>query len=64
MKTKLKPCPFCGSPAQIEPWHGESPTTVLISCSNEYCKVGPMVCGESEKKAMGYWNKRKIKEGV
>ena len=61
---KLKLCPFCGSPAQIEPWHGGPPTKVLISCSNEYCKVGPSVCGDTEKEAVKIWNYRPQNIGI
>jgi len=58
-KNKIKNCPFCGHFPQIEPWHGGAPTKRLISCSNEACEVGPMVCGETEKEAIRYWNHRK-----
>jgi len=56
--NKMKACPFCGSPAQIESWHGGPPTKVLISCSNEYCQVGPAVCGNTKHKAIAIWNHR------
>jgi len=59
-KTKeLKVCPFCGHVPLIEPWHGGAPTKHMVSCSNDYCKVGPSVCGETKSEAIRFWNSRK-----
>jgi hypothetical protein len=58
----LKPCPFCGSSAEIEPWHGGPPTKVLISCGDEYCQVRPSVAADTRRQAVRIWNRRK--EGV
>jgi len=59
---KLKPCPFCGSPAEMEPWHGGGPLKRLVSCSNRegkyLCHVGPMVTGETPVQAARRWNMR------
>lgn len=62
------PCPFCGSPATIEFWHGGKPSKRMISCSNRAgtlgspasadCEVGPLVTGETRKEALARWNRR------
>lgn len=52
------PCPFCGGSPEIQPWHGGPRTKRLISCVNEACLVGPMVTGDTEKKAVAAWNTR------
>ena len=57
-KLLLKSCPFCGSGAQIEYWHGGKKTKRMVSCSNPYCSVGPQVCGETPQKAIEKWNQR------
>jgi hypothetical protein len=63
MKTpKLKPCPFCGKPPTMEPWHGGAPTKQLVSCSNvegpRLCQVAPGVTGETPRQAAARWNRR------
>lgn len=52
------PCPFCGELPKIQPWHGGSPTKVLISCDNEDCEVGPSVTGGTADEAHERWNWR------
>ncbi len=52
------PCPFCGSPAEIEYWHGGAPTKRLLSCSNPDCWVDPSVTGETRQEAIDRWNAR------
>lgn len=52
------PCPFCGAPAEIEPWHGGGPRKRLVSCSNVQCPVHPQVAGSTEKRALASWNTR------
>lgn len=51
------PCPFCGSMADIQFWHGGRPTKRLISCHDD-CGVGPSVTGETRKEALANWNRR------
>lgn len=53
----LLPCPFCGGPAEIRPWHGGKPTKKMVSCA-EPCDVGPQVTGETRKEAIQKWNTR------
>jgi hypothetical protein len=58
---RLLPCPFCGSPASIEPWHNAKHGH-LVSCSNRegdnYCRVGPGVAGDTKAEAIELWNRR------
>lgn len=60
----LKKCPWCGSGAYIEHWHGGGPDKHAISCSNGECFVTPMVVGESLAIALNRWNKRKKTEAL
>ena len=53
-----KGCPFCGSLAQIEFWHGGGPRKRMVSCSNEACHVSPEVSGSTRKAALAKWNHR------
>lgn len=54
----IKPCPFCGAPATMEPWHGGGPDKVMIGCTDEGCFVSPSVTGEPASEAMRRWNNR------
>ena len=54
----VKTCPFCGSAAKLEPWHGGSPTKMMVSCSNEQCPVAPATTGETRAEAIDQWNTR------
>lgn len=56
--TALKACPFCGSQAGMEPWHGGAPTKQMISCTSDECEVAPMVTGETPDEAVTRWNTR------
>lgn len=53
-------CPFCASPAEIEPWHGGGPKKRMIRCSSEACHVSPSVTGENRQTALRRWNTRAI----
>lgn len=57
------PCPFCGSPATIQYWHGGKPTKRMIRCSDSLpgaiCWVGPGVTGETKSEAIRRWNRRR-----
>lgn len=69
MREELKPCPFCGAPAELEEdsdHHGE---WFNLGCSNHWGKIDPddACCGArlwytaepSEKaKAIAAWNRR------
>ena len=58
MTTNLAPCPFCGGPPAIEPWHGGSPDKHVVHCQSDTCNVNPMVTGENEQEAVDRWNAR------
>lgn len=69
IEPEALPCPFCGSPATIEYWHGGRPSKRMISCSDAAdtpfgrpdatCHVGPSVTGETRAEALRRWNGRK-----
>lgn len=61
---ELKFCPFCGGPAEMEPWHGGGPDKQLIGCMSDVCEVGPGVTGETPKEAVALWNKRGADEAT
>lgn len=50
------PCPWCGSPPEATSWHGGGPNKTRVSCSNDYCAVGPSVTAESKPAALRKWN--------
>ena len=56
----LKPCPFCGSEAEIEFWHGGKPSKRMVSCADDTgtCEVAPQVTGETKREAIEKWNRR------
>lgn len=55
---RLLPCPFCGAQAQIECWHGGPETKKMVSCSNDWCPVGPKTTGDTPREAISNWNTR------
>lgn len=61
MKTKLKPCPFCGVDPIVEPWHGGGPRKRMVHCVNDYCYVNPAVTGSNSTVAAKRWNERPAK---
>lgn len=54
----LDPCPFCGSAAKVEHWHGGSVRKRRIGCDNDACDVSPSVTGANLKVAVRRWNTR------
>lgn len=61
------PCPFCGSRAEIQKWHGGGPNKRMVSCSDESedgCLVGPCVTGETYAEALENWNRRDARAGL
>jgi hypothetical protein len=58
IEPRALPCPFCGSPADMEFWHGGRPTKRMIRCSAQTCEVSPCVTGETRAEALQHWNTR------
>lgn len=54
---QLKPCPFCGGPAEIEFWHGGRPAKRRAGCADQ-CDVSPGVCGDTKRETIEKWNQR------
>ena len=55
---KPKPCPFCGSKAEIE--HKRALLTWIVQCSNTSCPASYMLGMDydTEKEAIEAWNRR------
>lgn len=64
IEPEALPCPFCGSPATIEFWHGGGPRKRAIRCADEKneCPIIPSVCGSTRGQALADWNMRKAAE--
>ena len=58
MNEQLKPCPFCGSKAEIE--HKRNLLTWIVQCSNQSCPASYMIGAdyETEEQAIDAWNRR------
>lgn len=55
MQEELKPCPHCGSKAQINKAFG----LYQVSCTNLFCPRMTRLC-ETETEAIKAWNRREI----
>ena len=63
MDQKLKPCPFCGSPAQLCEHRSRffliTKSTYWVRCSYRKCKMMLRTPdNESKEEAIGIWNNR------
>ena len=62
---ELKPCPFCGAPAEIHHASTEYELMVIVECSNLFCKARiwkgasrDMSIIVIENNAVAAWNRR------
>lgn len=61
MKTKPKPCPFCG----VKPGVWVCTCVHLVKCGNSECEAMPGVIGPTRAEALKAWNtRREAVEGV
>lgn len=69
MQIKLKPCPFCGCPAELyiipkeeNPEWYKGGEFWRVRCSSEFCLIGHSIKLASEKEVViAEWNSRKRK---
>lgn len=54
MSDELKPCPFCGSEAHLEPISGDPDDLHAVCC----CGCGGYAWGETKEHAIRTWNRR------
>ena len=57
MEKRIKPCPFCGSKAEIICFNSEY-DTVTIGCTNEECDITMGKGFFSDEEAIAHWNRR------
>ena len=62
ISEKIKPCPFCGSEAEIEDNSLSNLKYFTVKCSNENCGASVHFCGKSESREeiLSAWNNRTI----
>ena len=64
MRLDLKPCPFCGSPAQYSDfdsgWDGKR--LCDLGCSNSFCLPSAYICEVPPEEAIPAWQNRKQDE--
>lgn len=53
---RMKPCPFCGSPAQVKALRWSESRKMLIYC--ESCDIAPGVSGMTTEDTLKKWNTR------
>ena len=61
MKTSdLKPCPFCGLPANVTGWYTHYAETLYkVECINRSCFIRPHTeFSPSRDTVINFWNKR------
>ena len=58
-RTEPLPCPFCGAPPVVEPWHGGPATKTMVSCDEQDCHAGMVyVVADTATAAIELWNVR------
>ena len=56
--SSIKPCPFCGSEAQMHFEQLCQDTIYMVKCSNDRCQCQEMGWHETEEDAIKVWNTR------
>jgi len=51
--ANIRPCPFCGSPAELRQGH-------LIMCMNDDCAVDPLHSAPNDVEVIAEWNSRPL----
>jgi hypothetical protein len=51
--ANIRPCPFCGSPAELRQGH-------LIMCMNDVCAVDPLHSAPNDVEVIAEWNSRPL----
>lgn len=56
-EIKLRPCPFCGFPAQTKAWEECGKKWFIVECGWGFCDVQPVVTRqETYEQAAKIWN--------
>lgn len=55
--SDLKPCPFCGKPANLQGGNDPKHPVFWVECSDLDC-MGQTRCDENKEKAVELWNRR------
>ena len=64
MSDKLKPCPFCGSEAEIYSNCLCGIIIYMVMCSVETCQCQEMGWHDTEQKAIDVWNSRPVEDAL
>lgn len=60
-KPELKPCPFCGLPANVTGWYTNAETLYKVECINRSCFIRPHTeFSPSRGSVINFWNKRSV----
>jgi hypothetical protein len=57
-ENALKPCPFCGGPAEMEQGGRGGPHPYVVRCNGYSCFATPTVTGPTPELAAEAWNTR------
>lgn len=61
---ELKPCPFCGSDAEMHFDRLCGKTIYMVKCSVDKCQCQEMGWHETEDEAIAIWNTRPIEDAL
>lgn len=61
--TELKPCPFCGAPAELEGVYMFGSTVWFVNCLNPECEIRPGTGHyDTKDEAVKVWNRRAVED--